>query len=191
MQVEWKKIEEEVQKVLTKHRFEHTIGVTYTCASLAMCYHYDVTTARVAGLLHDCAKNMSDEELLRECKKANIKINEVEKVSPYLLHGKLGAFYAKEKYGVDSQEIQSAIAYHTTGKENMSVLEMIVFVADYIEPNRKELPRITEIRYAAFQNLEHATSMILENVYQFLKETKDESAIDPMTKKAYEFYKGK
>ena len=81
-----------------------------------MCYeHVDEKTALIAGLLHDCAKYLSDKEILKECEKYQLPISQTEQKSPFLLHGKLGAYYAKYKYQIQDPQILSAIAYHTTG----------------------------------------------------------------------------
>ena len=126
-----------LKQKLNDKRYIHSIGVEYTAANLAFLYGEDVKRARIAGLLHDCAKCIPTDEKLKKAKKLGIPINSSEKANPDLLHGKLGAYYAKEKFGIKDEEILSAITYHTTGKPEMTLLEKIIFVADYIEPNRK------------------------------------------------------
>lgn len=93
---------------------------------------------------------------------------QVEFANPELLHAKLGAYYAREKYGVDDEDIRSAIEFHTTGRPAMSLLEKIVFVADYIEPNRKPLPEIDEIRNEAFSDIDASVAHILKNTLTYL-----------------------
>lgn len=178
-----------LQKELTKKRYTHTLGVSYTAASLAMRYGYDVKKAQVAGLLHDCAKCNTDEKMLEKCKKNNIVITDVEKRNPYLLHAKLGACFAKKKYGIEEEEILSAITYHTTGKPDMSELEKIVFISDYIEPNRKEIWGLPQIRKMAFENMDEAVFMILDHTLSYLKEQGEKKEIDLMTEEAFEYYK--
>ena len=107
--------------------------------------------------------------------------------NPVLLHAKVGAFYAKEKYGVEDVDILSAITYHTTGRPNMSLLEKIIYVADYIEPHRKKLPRLDEIRKIAFIDLDRAIYMILENSLSYLESGNEK--IDSKTEETYRFYK--
>ena len=130
---------EKLQKKLTDRRFEHSLGVEYVSGCLAMVHGVNVEKALTAGLLHDCAKCLSPEEKIERCTKNNLPISECEYNNPELLHAKLGAFYAREKYDVKEPDILSAIACHTTGKPAMNMLEKILFVADYIEPNRKPL----------------------------------------------------
>lgn len=178
-----------LQKELTKRRYTHTLGVSYTAAALAMKYGYDIKKAQVAGLLHDCAKCNTDEKMLEKCKKNKIIITDIEKRNPYLLHAKLGACLAKKQYGIEEEEILSAIAYHTTGKPAMSELEKIVFVSDYIEPNRKEIWGLSQIRKMAFENLDEAVFMILDNTLSYLKEESGKKEIDSMTEEAFEYYR--
>lgn len=179
-------IKKHLEKRQDKKRYEHTIGVSYTAASLAMCYGYDVSKAQIAGLLHDCAKHYSDERILQLCEKYNISMTKVEKRNPFLLHAKLGAFLAMRKYHIDDEEIVSAILVHTTGKPNMSLLDKIIYVADYIEPNRYRAPNLTKIRKLAFENIDEAYIKILAQTIEHLENSQGE--IDDMTYKAYEFY---
>lgn len=181
------KIRKKLKKKLNSHRYRHTLGVMYTCAALAMAYGEDLQKAQLAGLLHDCAKCIPDEEQLKRCKKHKIPISPLEKETPFLLHAKLGAYFAQKKYGVKDSETLSAIRCHTTGKPAMTVLEQIVFVADYIEPLRDTAPNLTEIRRLAFQDLDRCTYQILKDTLTYLGQTPGK--IDPATKKAYEYYR--
>lgn len=184
-------LEEQLKGVLKKNRFIHTQGVRYTAAALAMKYGASVEQAQVAGVLHDCAKSYSDEELLEVCNEHEIEISASEKASPHLLHAKVGAYFAKEIYGVEDKDILDGIRYHTTGRKNMTVLEQIIFIADYIEPNRKEIPGLDESRRLAFCDLDMATYYILKNTLSYLKEIKGEEMIDGTTREAYLYYKEK
>lgn len=182
-----------IKKYLEKHqdkkRYEHTLGVSYTAAALAMRYDYDIKKAQLAGLLHDCAKHYPDEKILQYCEKYNVSMTEVEKRNPFLLHAKLGAFLAMRKYHIDDEEIISAILVHTTGKPNMGLLDKIIYVADYIEPTRDKAANLTEIRQLAFENLDEAYIKILAQTIEYLESSQGE--IDDMTYKAYEFYVNK
>ena len=121
--------------------------------------------------------------------KHHIQMTEVERRNPFLLHAKLGAFLAKEQYDVKDPEIISAILNHTTGKPAMSLLDKIVYVADYIEPRRNKAPNLTEVRKLAFLDLDEALYKILSDTLEYLDEGSGE--IDQMTMKAYEYYKTK
>ena len=186
---EIRKLRKKIEKVQDAKRFEHTLGVEYTAAALAMCYGASVEDARLAGLLHDCAKCLTDEKRLSICKKNDIPVTEIEMRNPFLVHAKVGAFLATEKYGVGKQDILNAILYHTTGHENMILLEKIIFVADYIEPGRKQAPNLLEIRKLAFQNLDNAMLQILEDTLKYLQSGGGET--DPMTEITWRYYKEK
>ena len=183
-------IQERLQKVLKKKRYQHTLGVRYTAQAMAMRFGKDVCKAGYAGVLHDCAKYLSDKQMLAECKKHEISCSSTEKVQPSLLHAKLGAYYAEHIYDISDKEILSAIRWHTTGKPEMTDFEKIIFIADYIEPGRKPLPRIEQIRRASFENLDEAMFLILDNTLCYLKEEKETSdqIIDANSVEAYRYY---
>lgn len=184
-----KLLQKQMKEELCADRYEHTLGVMYTAEALAMRYGQDMTKAAVAGLLHDCAKCIPNGQKIRLCKKHEIEISEMEEKNPSLLHAKLGAYMAKKVYGVEDEEIISAIRWHTTGKPDMSMLDMIVYMADYIEPNRDKAPNLKEIRKLTFENIEEALYQVLEGTLLYLSDRPE--AIDPATKVSYEFYKWK
>ena len=140
------KIRKKIKSELDKARYEHTVGVMYTAASLAMCHGADIEQAMTAGLLHDCAKCIPTEGKIKLCSKYHLNISEVEYANPSLLHAKLGAALAARKYKVKDRDIIKAIASHTTGRPQMSLLEKIIYIADYIEPGRTELPNMAGVR---------------------------------------------
>lgn len=185
--IELKKIRKAMERTLDAKRYEHTLGVAYTAAALAMCYGASVKNAQLAGLLHDCAKCLSDDKKLSICEKHNISINDIERRNPSLLHAKVGSFLAMEEYHVTDPDVIHAILNHTTGRPGMSLLEKIIFVSDYIEPERNKAANLDEIRQMAFVNLDAALVRILEGTLQYLEEGGGE--IDPMTRKTYEFYR--
>ena len=180
------KIIRDLEKNLNYKRFIHTLGVAYTATSLAMRYGADVEKAETAGLLHDCAKCISDTKKIKICDKNNIDITRVERNNPFLLHSKVGAYIAAEKYGITDEEILDAIRYHTTGRPGMRMLEQIVFIADYIEPRRNKSQRLPEIRLEAFRDLDECCYMILKDMLIFLRTKSGE--IDSNTQEAYHFY---
>ena len=176
-----------MEKVQDAKRFEHTLGVEYTAASLAMRYEYDLIDAQTAGLLHDCAKCLSDKTQLSICKKHNLSVSAVESRNPFLLHAKTGACLAEKKYGITDPNILNAIRYHTTGRPGMGLLEKIIFLADYIEPGRKHAPNLSEIRKLAFLDLDMALEKVLEDTLGYLKSSGGET--DPMTEKTWRYYR--
>jgi predicted HD superfamily hydrolase involved in NAD metabolism len=175
-----------LKKELKKERYIHTMGVTYTAAALAMAYGENVEKALFAGLLHDCAKGIKPLEQLRLCEKYGIEITPFERKLPYLLHTKLGAYFAKTKYGVDDEEVLHAIKVHTTGEPNMNTLDKIIFMADYIEPHRKQIPYLDEIRRLAFYDLNQAMYRSLRGILEHLKGTGNE--IDPTTSETFNYF---
>jgi len=178
-----------VKNELDDLRYEHTMGVMYTAGAMAMRYDIDLEQAIVAGLLHDCAKCISSQQKIQLCKGNNIEISEAESKNPGLLHAKLGAFLAEKEYGVSDIEILEAITFHTTGRPNMTMLDKIIYIADYIEPNRKEAPNLDRIRKLAFTDIDDCLVAILEDSLVYLQ-TKRE-VIDPMTEKTYLYYKNR
>lgn len=182
-----KAFQKKLKREMDEGRYQHTLGVMYTAAALAMRYEYDIQKAQIAGLLHDCAKCIPNGKKLKLCEKYQIPVTEVENRNPFLLHAKLGSFLASHEYDVQDEEILSAILYHTTGKPGMSLLDKIVYIADYIEPRRNKAPNLTEVRKLAFLDLDAALYKILSDTLSYLDEGTGE--VDEMTIKAYEYYK--
>lgn len=124
-----KKIRKAMEKELDPKRYEHTLGVAYTAASLAMRYGADLNSALIAGMLHDCAKCLSNEKKISICKKHDIPINPAEEKNPFLLHAKVGSYLASKKYGVTDPDILNAIfepydrtaGYVPAGKNRMAI----------------------------------------------------------------------
>ena len=181
-----KKIRRSMEKALDEKRYEHTLGVAYTAAALAMCYGADIRKAQTAGLLHDCAKCMDHHKKIAICKKHKIEINDIERKNPFLLHAKVGSYIAMKKYHIVDEDIIQAILNHTTGRPAMSLLEKIVYIADYIEPYRRQAPNLSLIRKEAFNDIDKALIMILEDSLVYLDSLN--SDVDPMTRQTYEYY---
>lgn len=184
---DFKSIKKTLSKQLEPKRYEHTIGVAHMAAALAMRYEVDMEKAYLAGLLHDCAKCIGTEEKIALCKKYKVELTKFEMDNPFLIHAKLGSCLAEKKYGVEEPDILSAIRYHTTGKPDMNMMEKIIFAADYIEPGRKPIPGLEEIRKKIFIDLDGAIVLILEGTMRHLKNR--EQPIDQTSIDAYEFYK--
>ena len=182
-----RKIRRAMEKSLEEKRYEHTLGVAYTAAALAMRYGASIESAELAGLLHDCAKGMEEEKSISFCEKHHIGITDVERRKPQLLHAKVGSFLAMNTYKVHDKDVINAILNHTTGRPGMSLLEKIIFVADYIEPGRKQAPHLDEIRRLAFQNLDSALLRILEETIIYLQNFPED--IDPITEKSLDYYR--
>ncbi|MEE1009685.1 MAG: bis(5'-nucleosyl)-tetraphosphatase (symmetrical) YqeK [Agathobacter sp.] len=184
--VEYRK---KLKKELDKDRYEHTKGVMYTAGCLAMAYGYSIEDAMLAGLLHDCAKCLPSAKKIEICEHAKFDISEVERNNPGLLHAKAGAILAKEKYKVKNKEILHAIEIHTTAAPDMNLLDKIIYIADYIEPNRNQAPRLEYIREIAFKDIDLCIAEILSDTINYLNNRSNE--IDPITYLTYEHYKYK
>ena len=141
-------------------RLAHIMGTEETAAALAERWGADVTNMRRAAILHDCTKYDSREEHLAICDRYGVPLDDLERSAEKLLHAKSGAALAKYVFGQDD-EVFSAILYHTTGRANMTLSEKLLYMADYIEPNR-DFPEVEEMRALAFTNLDRAVLMGVE-----------------------------
>ena len=182
-------MQEKLQSALSVKRYIHTMGVAEEAVKLAEIYGtpQDQQKARVAGLLHDCAKDYPEAMRLRFCKEYKVKMDEIMEKQTDLIHPFLGAEVARREYQVADEDILNAIRYHTTGRAGMSLLEKIIFIADYIEPGRRELPNMADVRRLAFQNIDECLYRILKDSLVYLNSRK--IAVDPMTQKTYDYYK--
>lgn len=168
---------------LKPKRMPHVLGTEQEAAFLAEKYGADVTSARIAALLHDCTKKLDMEQQLSLCAHYGLALDELEQTSLKLLHSKTGAAVAKDRFGV-SQEIYDAIYYHTTGKAAMTLLEKIIYLADYIEPSRS-FPGVEELRRAVHADLNRG-------LYEALQDSIRElhgygSPVHPHTQEALEY----
>lgn len=176
-----------LEKHLDKNRFEHTLSVSYTAMNLAALYGESIERAEIAGLLHDCAKNFDYVKKEKYIKKYNIDLTEEEKAIPSIIHAKIGMYIAKKKFDIKDIDILNAISYHTTGRSKMSLLEKIIYIADYIEPRRKIIPSLMRARQLAYQNLDLCMQHILSSVLDYLKDK--QIKIANLTFEAYNDYK--
>lgn len=181
-------IQEKLKKALDEPRYEHTIGVMYTAACMAMAHGADIPQAMLAGLLHDCAKCMTHEERLLLCEKYEVEVTPSELENKALLHAKAGAILAKIEYDITDIDILHAIKVHTTGEAEMNTLDKIIYIADYIEPARDKAPNLELVRSLAYKDLDACMAQILYDTLNYLNSRG--GLIDPTTAEAHEFYKG-
>ena len=167
-------IKADLKEKLPKKRYEHTLGVAYTAAALAMCYGEDILKAELAGILHDVAKAKKSSELKDDMKGYIDPYTDEDYVAliadkaPQILHAIYAPYLAKKDYKIEDKDILSAIRWHTTGKKDMTMLEKIVFVADYIEPNRKKLPDLDRIRTLSFHDISEAVKVTAKSTIEYL-----------------------
>lgn len=180
------KIKIKLKKNLSEKRFIHSVSVMETAISLAKQHNCDIEKATIAGLLHDCAKSLSNKRKLELAVQYNFELSDAEIENPDLLHAKLGAIVAKEEYGIYDSEILNAIECHTTGKPNMTTLDKIIYISDYIEPRRMPLPKIDIIRTIAASSLDESLLIIVNDTIKYLSEQKRK--IDTRSIETFSFY---
>lgn len=151
-----------LEKSLTPKRFNHSVGVMETSVKLAERNGCDIYKAAVAGLLHDCARDIRGSLLFERCNALGVIVDEVSRHQPELLHGRLGAKLAEIEYGITDHEIKNAIRFHTTGACDMNILAKVIFIADYIEPGRS-FKGVEKIRNEAFIDINRALLMAFDS----------------------------
>lgn len=134
--IEYDVLYQKVQEKVSEKRLKHTLGVVKRALEYASIYDIDIRQVKLTAIAHDIAKDLSDEEINEYLQKYHLKLNTIEKQNRNLLHAKIGAAIVKEEYGF-TPDMVNAIKYHTTGRENMSLLEKIIYLADATEENRK------------------------------------------------------
>ena len=187
MGISIREIQENLRSEFKGNRFVHTLGVQYTSVCLAMRYGADLKKAELAGLLHDCAKQLPESEMVSICETYGEEISDFEYMHPFLLHGKAGACVAQKDYGINDKEVLDAMRYHTTGRPKMTQIEEIVFVADYIEPGRNHAENLDMLRQMAFVDLKQTILIILEQTLDYLKRT--DAPVDQSTVVTRDYYK--
>jgi predicted HD superfamily hydrolase involved in NAD metabolism len=160
-------IKEKLKEVLSAQRYAHSIRVAELSVILARRFGADGRKAETAGILHDCARDLSFGEALKEADKFGIILDNVTKNSPGIIHAVIGEALARSEYNISDREILNAIRYHTTGRRGMSLLEKIVFIADYTEPCR-DFPGVEDVRRTLEQSLDEAVLYAMENTIDYL-----------------------
>lgn len=153
--MKYEAIAEQLRSQLSEKRYIHSVGVSRTAARLARQFGADEQKAALAGLLHDCARALPDSRLLSIAEEWRLEIDSIERETPVLLHAKLGSLMATGEYGVKDREICQAIASHTTGGPGMTLLDQIIYLADFIEPSRV-FPGVEELRNLTEASLNRA-----------------------------------
>lgn len=168
----------ELAKRLSPKRFSHSIGVSETAEWLAARFHCDIEKAKIAGLLHDLAREVPMNELLPRTQAFGIVMSDVEQAEPVLLHALLGAKLAQVEFGIADAEILQAIILHTTGGLGMTTLDKIIYLADVIEPGRG-FKGVNQIREVAQIDLDKALLVALDQSIEYL--VKRRGLIHPAT----------
>ena len=159
-------IDADLKRRLKTSRYVHTLGVAETARKMAEHYGtVDPERAWLAGMIHDCGKYEGTA----------------------LTHGPVGARIARNEYGIQDEEMLSAVYWHTTGKPDMTDLEKIIFIADYIEPNRDKAPHLDELRAMAMTDMDHTVVEILRGTLRYLQDIR--AKIDGASIQTYDYYK--
>lgn len=161
-----------LQLNLSENRLKHSLSVSETAVTLAAKYGENIESARIAGLVHDCAKNLTGTELFKMASEHNLHIDDIFTKKPSIMHGLVGSIIAREVMEIQDNDILMAIRYHTTGRKNMSILEKIIYISDYIEPLRK-FNGVEELRTLSFINLDAAVIQCLENTIKYVINQKE------------------
>lgn len=170
------------QRKLGAKRYHHTLQVAESAKALAQKYGADPEKAYTAGILHDIMKDSPKEEQLNIIEKSGIILTCVEKANRKLWHSIAGAAYLREELGISDRDIFNAVCHHTTGRAGMSVLEKVIYTADYISPDRT-YSGVEEMRRLAAESLEDAMLFALEFCIKKLAETGQ--AIHPNSVECY------
>lgn len=180
-------MKEKLSTMLTDHRFNHSLGVMETAVKMAERFGVEVKKAEIAGLLHDCAKQIDRAEQVKMCEERNIFLDSIKRENTALIHAELGASLAESEFMITDSDVLNAIRYHTLGRANMSDLEKILYLADIIEPNRKEFEGLNELRRLCEKNLDEATLYGLElNIAHIFRKGR---ALHTQTIEAERFYR--
>lgn len=173
-------------RLLSEPRLRHTLGVADFAEELARRHGVDPIKARCAGLAHDLAKELPKKEQLGLARYWNLLDYPEDEQYPYVLHGRLAAYWLEHYYKVDDQDLLAAITNHTLGRPGMSPLEMLIYSADLTEPNRR-FPGVDKLRQSLYDDLEKGTFDCVKGTLEYLKESKQ--SIHPLTVLTYEDFK--
>lgn len=175
-------IDEKLGKVLNEKRYTHSVYVAHTAADLADRFGGDRNKAFITGLIHDCAKHMSYDEMLKTADQYGYTLDETTLQCPGIIHADIGALVAEHEYGITDVEILDAIRYHTVARKNMTLLDKIIYIADIIEPNR-DFDGVDTLRELAEKDLDKTYFEALKFSLKF--NLKKENIIHPATLDAW------
>ncbi len=175
-------IDESLNNTLGEKRYTHSVYVSHMAVDMAKIFGVDINKAFVAGLVHDCAKAMTYEQMLDTAKKYGYAFDTVTLSCPGIMHADIGALTAQHEYGIDDREILDAIRYHTVARRDMTKLDKIIYIADMAEPMR-DYDGVDTLRELAATNLDKAYFAALHQSLRFNLEKKN--IIHPNTLYAY------
>lgn len=165
-----------IKPLMSEYRYNHCLNVSKEAVKLAKIYGANVDDACVAGLLHDITKEFEQDEQLQIISESGIILDNIQVNAPKLWHSISGSAYIKNKLSIDNEDILNAVRYHTTGRAGMSLLEKIIFIADYTSEERR-FKGVDTMRKKSRKNLEDA--MLFSYKFTFSHLTDKEIAIHP------------
>ncbi|RDY29662.1 HD domain-containing protein [Romboutsia weinsteinii] len=161
-------INEKLSQMLPEGRIKHSIGVADCAVKLSEIYNYDKEKAYIAGIIHDCAKYLNEDEVDEYVNKYEIYLDELERGNIALSHSVIGASIARHEFLVEDKEIINAVKYHTTGREDMTLIEKIIYMADLIEEGRN-FPTVDKLRELTYSGkLDEALIMSFNNTIKLI-----------------------
>ena len=169
MQQKIEEIRKYAKSVLSEKRFVHTVNVAEEAKRLARIWGADCEAAYLAGMAHDIAKEIPFDDVFTMLEGYGYVMDACEEESPAILHAPLGAYILEDKFEIKNCEILNAIRYHTTGRCDMTLLEKIIYIADFTEPGRK-YPQAKMVREISEENLEKAVLVQADEVIKFVIE---------------------
>lgn len=172
--------------MLSAPRLKHTLGVADYAEKLAKRHGVDPVKARCAGLAHDLAKELPVKEQLGLARLWNLFEYPEDEHYPYVLHGRLSAYWLEHYFRVDDKDLLAAIASHTLGRPGMSRLEMLIYSADLTEPTRT-FPEVDKLRQSLYDDLDRGTLDCIEGTLLYLRDSNH--PIHPLTQLAYDDFK--
>lgn len=175
----YKDVEYKLKEMLPERRLKHSMNVSQCAVKLSEIYGYDMEKAKLAGLIHDCAKYFNDDQVEDSIKKFNIELDSLEENNISLSHSVIGSYVIQEIFNIKDEDIINAVRYHTTGRENMTILEKIIYMADLIEEGRK-FPLVDKLRELAYNgSLDEALLLSFNNTIKFVMD--NNQLIHPIT----------
>ena len=158
----YKDVEYKLKEMLPERRLKHSMNVSQCVVKLSEIYGYDMEKAKLAGLIHDCAKYFNDDQVEDSIKKFNIELDSLEENNISLSHSVIGSYVIQEIFNIKDEDIINAVRYHTTGRENMTILEKIIYMADLIEEGRK-FPLVDKLDEALLLSFNNTIKFVMDN----------------------------
>ena len=162
-------MQKKLEQMLSPERYRHSLGVMETAEAMARRFGENAEKAKLAGLLHDCAKDIDKALMVDMCEELGVELDDIKREQRSLIHADLGAKMLETEFGIKDPEIINAVKYHTLGREHMTNLEKILYLADIIEPNRKHFDELDELRSLCETNLDCAMLCACERSIQYVQ----------------------